>query len=82
MVEIPLTLPLSQAAQDRLQLLAAAYNEANGTALTLAQWVTLHLRELAINAEWSDSVVAIQRQLEIDAQAAVRAERERLIATV
>ena len=76
------TVLLSQAAVDRLTLLKTAYNAEAGTALTLTDWITLHLRELAINAEWSASVQALQRQLELDVQAAVRGERTRLLGTV
>ncbi len=81
-ITIPFTLLLSQAAVDRLTLLRDASADGGGAALNLTQWMTLKLREMAIGAEWSAAVQGLQRQLEIDATAAIRAERERLLAAV
>ncbi|MGH9312177.1 MAG: hypothetical protein ACRD1S_03155 [Vicinamibacterales bacterium] len=76
------TITLSQAAVDRLQLILARYNVENGATLTLVDWMQLHLREVAIQDEWSQSAETIQRQSQTDVHAAILAERERLLGLV
>lgn len=80
MADLPLPIILSKPCSDRLQLLADAYNAESRTLLTLVEWVTLHLRELAISREWSDRVQTMQREMEAAHNAAVRDERTRLLA--
>lgn len=82
MADQPIPIILSKACTDRLAVLKDAYNAENGALLDLTQWLTLHLRELAIGREWSDSVQSIQRQQDAIAQSATRDERTRLLATV
>lgn len=79
-----LTFPilLSQLAVDRLTVLKNSYNAETGQALTLTEWVTFHLREMAIQAEWSASVQTLQAQLQANTNAMVRSEHDRLVATV
>jgi hypothetical protein len=82
MADLPVPIVLTKGCTDRLAVLKDAYNAENGALLDLTQWITLHLRELAISREWSDSVQAIQRQQQADAQSAIRDERTRLLAAV
>ena len=81
---LPATFPvlLSAAAVDRLTVIKDAYNADTGAALTLLDWIALHLREVAIGAEWSTAVQNLQAQLQADTNAAVRAEHERLLGQV
>ncbi len=76
------TITLSQAAVDRLQLVTARYNAENGASLTLSDWMHLHLRDVAIQEEWAQSAEQLQRQAQTDAQAAILAERTRLLGLV
>ena len=76
------TVLLAQAAVDRLTVLKNNYNAETGQALTLTDWITFHLREMAIQAEWSASVQALQAQLQANTNAMVRSEHDRLVATV
>ncbi len=80
------TIDLSAAAVTRLQAIVAAYNANNGLALTVAQWLLLHIKEVAIGQELGDSVDALRKQVEANANAAlnaaVTAERDRLIASL
>jgi hypothetical protein len=80
----PATFPvvLSAAAIDRLTALKDAYSADTGATLTLLDWITLHLREVAIGAEWSVAVQSLQSQLQADTNAAVRVEHERLLGLV
>jgi uncharacterized protein YqfA (UPF0365 family) len=63
-----------------LQTLAARYNADNGTALTLAEFLELHVAEMSIQDEFAARVEALQRQRDAELTAAFRAERDRLIA--
>jgi hypothetical protein len=75
---------LSQKAVNKLQAQVQRTNENAGTSLTLQQWMTLHLRELAITDELGAAVAAIQEQQQQNAQtaleAAVRTARDELLA--
>lgn len=77
------TIELPQKAVDRLNVHVARTNEANGTALTLQQWLDLHVRELAISDDLSAAMTTIQQENETAARdalsLAVRAEREKLL---
>ncbi len=80
------TIDLTPAAVTRLQALVAAYNGDNGAALTVADWIVLHLKELAVAQDLAvtgDTLrVQIEKQAQADLQAAVTAERDRLIASL
>lgn len=77
---------LPDKAVSRLQVIANSYNQNEGTSLTVEQWILLHIQELAITQELSAVLPGIQQQLELKAQqdltAAIKAERERLIAAL
>lgn len=78
------TIDLPQRAVDRLQALVQRTNDANGTALTLRDWLTVHLKELAIADDLAATVQQLQEQHERDARdalhAAARTARDALIA--
>ena len=78
------TIALTQTAVDKLQPHVQRTNENNGTSLTLQQWMTLHLQELAIADELTAAIAAIQEQQKRDAETtlndAVRATRDELLA--
>lgn len=76
------TFEITEPAVLRLQAVAARYNADNGQSLTVTEWLSLHLRELAIQDELVQSVEAIRRQKENETHAAVLAERDRLMGTV
>ncbi len=77
------TITLSQKAVDRLQIQVQRTNDANGTTLTMRDWIELHLKEIAIADDLAIATQAIQEQQQRDAQdalqAAVRAQRDRLL---
>ena len=78
------TIDLSRKAVDRLQAHVQRTNDANGTGLTLREWLQLHAQEIAISDDFAAAISAIQKEQETAAndalQAAVRAERDRLLA--
>jgi nucleoid-associated protein YejK len=74
-----LTVMISREAENRLNLRVAEYNLANGTTLSLTQWVALHLRELALEPDLLRAAEDIRTQAERDVAAAIVAERERLM---
>ncbi len=80
------TIDLTDDAVTRLQALTDAHNKNNGTALTVADWITLLVKERAIGDELSGTADQLRRQAETDAtasfEAAVKAERDRLLATL
>jgi len=69
-----------------LQTLTDAHNKNQGTALTVADWIALLVKERAIGDELSATADQLRRQAETDAtasfEAAVKAERDRLLATL
>ena len=73
------TIDLSRKAVDKLQLQVQRTNDASGTAYTLKDWITLHLKELAIT---DDLPLAIE-QLKLESNdmlaAAIRAKRDQLL---
>ncbi len=77
------TITLSQKAVDRLQIQVQRTNDANGTTLTMRDWIELHLKEIAVADDLAIATQAIQEQQQRDAQdalhAAVRAQRDRLL---
>jgi hypothetical protein len=76
------TINLKDEAVARLQELVARYNGDNGAALTVEEWVTLHLKELAVQDELLRSAEELRRQAEETARAALIAERKRLLESV
>ena len=76
------TLTIADAAVPKLQALVAAYNADNGATLTVEAWLTLHVKELAIQDEVVAAAQRFRQQAEADAHAATLAERDRLLATV
>ncbi len=80
------TLDLTAAAVTRLNAIVGAYNANNGTALTVPEWLLLHIKEVAVGEQLAAAVDGLRRQAEANANAAledaVKAERDRLIAGV
>ena len=70
----------------RLQRLTDRTNDTQKTALTVLDWLALHLKELAVADDLTAAVAALQQQQEADAQAAldagVKAARDQLLATL
>ncbi len=77
-----LTVTISDAAQQRLDLVVADHNAEHGSALTFSDWLALHLRELAVQREFGTRVDQLKRQAEDDLTAAINAEKERLLQAV
>lgn len=77
-----LTLDISDAARQRLDLAVAEYNATNGTSLSFEQWMDLHLRELAVQREFAAKIDQLRRQTEDDLHAAIEAEKQRLLDAV
>ena len=77
------TVDLSDAQLAKLQAVVDQTNQNAGTALTVAQWLQLHVKEVAYAADLAAASDALRRQAEADAQAsfdaALRAERDRLL---
>jgi hypothetical protein len=76
------TLDLSEAALAGLQGVVARYNADNGTGLTVLDWLHLHVRELAIQDDLLAAAKTLREQAEASADAAFKAERQRLLASV
>lgn len=76
------TLDISDAALLRLQKIVDAYNANNGTALTVLEWLKLHVRELAVQDDLMAAADTFRRQAEQSAADALVAERERLLSGV
>jgi len=76
------TIELSAVAEARLGLLVAQYNVGTGASLSLDDWLALHLKELAAQRELQQAAEGINQQAQADANAAVNAERERLLGTM
>ena len=71
--------PVADALATRLDVAVQRYNEDNKTALTLAEWLDLHLRELGVQQELLARVEALRKQTDDDLHAAIAAERDRLL---
>lgn len=76
------SLTLSDACVARLQEIVADYNNAEGTSLTVPQFIRLHLRELAIDRELSFATQQLAHQAQTDANAAILAAKENLLKNV
>ncbi len=73
---------LSAAAEARLALLVTRYNKINNSAVTLGEWITQHIKELAVQRELAESAEGIREQVEKDTETALNAERQRLLAVI
>ena len=73
------TITLSAKAVARLNALVQRTNEAAGTTYTLKQWLTLHLKELAIADEMPAAVEQLRRESQDNLTASIAAERDRLL---
>ncbi len=76
------TVTVSDAARQRLDLVVADYNAENGSSLDLSRWLALHFRELAVQREFGTRVEQLKRQAEDDLSAAINAEKARLLQSV
>ncbi len=80
------TITLSADHLARLQAVVDRTNADQGLALTVRDWVLLHLKEVALAPDIAAAVDTLRQQAQRDAdaalQAAVRAERDRLLATL
>lgn len=78
------TIDLPEGAVARLKALVDRHNADQGSNLTLRDWIVLHLKEVAIARELAAAAEELRQQAERDAQraleAALRAQRERLLA--
>ena len=76
------TLDISDPALAGLQALVARYNADNGTDLTALDWLHLHVKELAIQDQLLEASRTLREQADRDADAAFKAERQRLLDSV
>jgi hypothetical protein len=76
------TLDISEPALAGLQALVARYNADNGVALSVQDWLLLHLKELAVQDQLLESARTLREQADRDADAAFKAERQRLLDSV
>ena len=73
---------ISDAALAGLQRVVNIYNANNGSALTVQDWLLLHLKELAVQDDLMRAAEDLRRQAEETAAAALQAERQRLLDSV
>ncbi len=77
------TITVSDAALAKLKVLVDSYNQNQGTALTVQEWLLLHLKEVLISQELGAAVDVFRKKAETDANealsVALQAERQRLI---
>ncbi|MEE8346810.1 MAG: hypothetical protein V3S20_05640 [Dehalococcoidia bacterium] len=77
------TIDLSKRAVDKLQKVAKRTSRTARVDLDLVQWITLHLREVAISDDLTFAAVGIREVQQRDAQesldVALEAERDRLL---
>lgn len=76
------TLTISDPALAGLQAVVSRYNADNGTALSVQDWLLLHVKELAIQDQLLEAARTFQQQAEQSAADALRAERQRLLDSV
>jgi len=80
------TIDLTDKALAGLQAEVNRYNGNAGTALTVQQWIVLHLQEIAIAPELTAAIGQLRQQQEADAnaalEAAVKAARDHLLASL
>lgn len=73
---------LKQPVVDRLQKHVQRTNETNGTSYTLLQWITLHLKEVAISEELPVIVERLQQKSQKALNEAIRREQKRLMDSI
>ena len=80
------TIDLTDKALAGLQAEVNRYNGNAGTTLTVAEWIHLHLQEIAIAPQLTAAIAQLRQQQETDAnaalEAAVKAARDQLIAAL
>jgi hypothetical protein len=62
-----------------LQAVVSRHNADNGTALTVADWLTRHVAEVAAHDELLAEQQRLTKQAQDDLEAALKAVRERLV---
>jgi len=67
------TIDLTDKALAGIQTEVERYNGNNGAALTVAEWILLHLQEIAVAPELGAAIDQLRKQHETDAQAALQA---------
>ncbi len=73
------TITLSPKAVQKLNVHVQRTNDTAGTSLTLKDWITLHLKELAIADDLSPAVDQLATETQDTLAAAVRAKRDQLL---
>jgi len=73
------TINLTDTTAAKLAAIVDTYNANSGTALTVTDWITLHLRELAIQSALMTYVEETRKTAEQQGLDAVAAERQRLL---
>ena len=73
------TIDLSRKAVDKLQAHAQRTNDANGTTMTLKDWMVLHMKELAIADDLPAAVAQLQTETRDTLTAAINAKRDQLL---
>ena len=80
------TIDLTDKTLAALQAEVARYNGNTGSELTVAEWIVLHLQEIAIAPELGAAIDQLRKQQETDAnaalEAAVKAARDQLLAAL
>ena len=73
------TIDLSQKAVDKLQVQVQRTNDAQGSTLTLKDWIVLHLKEVATADDLAAAFEQLQRESQDTLTAASRAKRDQLL---
>lgn len=73
------SITLSAAAVQRLQAIVDRYNANTGQALTVSQWIHLHLLELCVQDELAAALQQIEQRKRQEVADEYRLERDRLI---
>ena len=73
------SIELSAKAVQKLQPQVQRTNDSAGTSLTLKDWITLHLQELAIADDLAPAVDQLATETQDTLTAAIRAKREQLL---
>ncbi|MDP2674626.1 MAG: hypothetical protein Q8Q00_06945 [Dehalococcoidia bacterium] len=80
------TIDLTDKTLAGLQAEVNRYNGNAGAALTVAEWIDLHLQEIAVSPDLAAAIEQLRKQQETDAnaalEAAVKAARDELLASL
>ncbi len=76
------TIDVSDACLAGLQKLTTRYNADSGAELAVQDWIIQHLKELSIQDELLQAAQDLQRKAEADANAALQARRDQLLAAL